>query len=114
VCLLRRQNGCRVFKDQVVAAVGEELFPQVLGRVQVFARRVFPLAFTLDGIEAGCDASVLHFDLGRRMRELALVFGATAFVALIFAANFQSQPTRILLSRESQHRRHPVHQVGHV
>ena len=45
--LLGRQNGRGVFKDQVVAAVGEELFAQMLRRMQVFARRVFPLAFSL-------------------------------------------------------------------
>jgi len=114
VGLLGRQNGRGVFKDQVVAAVGEELFAQMLRRMQVFARRVFPLAFSLNGIEASGDAAVLNFDLLRRVSEFAFVFGATAFVALILAADFQRQPTRVLLSRQRQHGRHAVHQVRHV
>jgi len=96
VSLLRCQDGGCVFKDQVVSAVGEKLFAQVLRWVQVFARRIFPLAFALDRVETGGDPAVLDFDLRRRMGEFAFVLCATAFVALIFATNLQSQPTGVL------------------
>jgi len=114
VGLLRGENGRRVFKDQVVSSVGEQLLAQVLRRVQVFTRRVLALALPLDGVKAGGDASVLDLDLRRRMGELALVLRATAFVPLELATNFQSQPARVLLGRQRQHGRHPVHQISHV
>ena len=47
----------------------------------------------LDGIVAGDDTSVLHFDVGRRMGELALAVRARALAALKLAAHLQLQPS---------------------
>lgn len=41
-------------------------------------------------------ASILYFDVGRRMSELALGVRAGALVPLVLAANLQLQPAGIL------------------
>ena len=49
----------------------------------------------LDTVVTGDDASILDFDVGRRMCELALAVRAGAFAALEFAAHLQLQPPGI-------------------
>ena len=56
----------------------------------------------LDGVEAAGHAAVLDFHVGRRVGKLALLVGARALVACIFAAHFQSEPSRVLyLARQN-------------
>lgn len=42
------------------------------------------------------DASILYFNVGRRMGELALGVRSGAFVALVLAAYLQLQPAGVL------------------
>ena len=49
----------------------------------------------LDGVEAARDAAVLHLDVGRRVRELALGVGPRALVARELATHFERQPARV-------------------
>ena len=49
----------------------------------------------LDAVVTGDDATVLDFDVGGRMGELALAVRARALAALELAANLQLQPPRV-------------------
>lgn len=50
----------------------------------------------LDRVEAASDTAVLHLNMGRRMRVLALMLASAALVALELAANLQSEPPIVL------------------
>ncbi len=52
----------------------------------------------LYAVVASRDTAVLDFDVGGRMRELALRVGPRALVPLELPADFKLQPTRILLT----------------
>uniref|UniRef100_A0A2M4D8V7 Uncharacterized protein n=1 Tax=Anopheles darlingi TaxID=43151 RepID=A0A2M4D8V7_ANODA len=64
--------------------------------MKVFTRWFLTIATTLNTVVARGHASVLYFDVGRWMGELALGVRAGAFVALVLPANLQLQPARIL------------------
>ena len=57
----------------------------------------------LNTVVARCDAPALHLDVVRRVRELALVVGAGALVALVLAAHLQLQPAGVLLVQQRAH-----------
>lgn len=57
----------------------------------------------LDAVVAGCDASVLHLDVGRRMCEFAFGIRAGALIPLELAANLQLQPARVFAIQEVIH-----------
>ncbi len=63
----------------------------------------------LDGVEAARDASVLHLDVGRRVRELALDLGARALVACELATHLEGEPARVLHLQVVHHRLHHGH-----
>ena len=63
----------------------------------------------LDAIVAGSDASILHLDVGRRMRELAFGVWPGAFVPLELPAYLQLEPARVLAVQQVVHVDH-----GHV
>lgn len=46
----------------------------------------------LDAVVAGGDSSILHLDVGRGMRELALGVGPRALIPLEFTAHFELEP----------------------
>ena len=46
-------------------------------------------AYSLDGVVARGHFAILHVDMRRRMRELALLVGARALSALELAADFE-------------------------
>lgn len=57
----------------------------------------------LDAVVASGDFSVLNFDVGGRMSELAFGIRSGAFVPLKFPANFQLQPPGIFSVDEIVH-----------
>lgn len=94
----------RILQRQMIPSVDEELILQMLRRMEILARRLFPVTPTLDAVVAGGDTSVLHLDVGWWMCELALCIRSGAFVPLELPADLQLQPTGIL----------PVQQIVHV
>lgn len=57
----------------------------------------------LDAVVTGCDTSVLHLHVGRRMCEFAFGVRAGALIPLEFAAYLQLQPARVLAVQEVIH-----------
>lgn len=80
----------------MIPSVYQQLIFEMLWRVEVFTRWFFTITTTLNTVVTRGDASILYFNVGRRMGKLALGVRAGALVPLVLAAYLQLQPAGIL------------------